>query len=129
LPGLAQAGLLPKPPVLVAAGEMKASGNMLLLMDNLGGSLAQAGLLYFGLSLFDPPVPSMGGFIGVNAMPQFIFMLPGGTDTQHVSQVLPEMIDPAVLGMSVYMQLVMQQTDGMVTQHAFTDVLQLTMQP
>jgi hypothetical protein len=36
------------------------------------------------------------------------------------------MIDPAANGMSVYLQVITRESDGVVTEHGFTDVLKLT---
>jgi hypothetical protein len=59
-------------------------------------------------------------------MPEFVFLLPTGSDFLSISDTLPDMIDPAADGMSVYIQLITRETDGVLTEHGFTDVLKLT---
>jgi hypothetical protein len=126
LPGFAKPGLGPDPPTAAMAGQMEASGDVLLLMNNLGGIDNLATFLLFSTGLAMPPIPAAGGLIGVDYMPQFVFMLPGGSAFLFVSDTLPDTIDPAVDGMSVYIQVITRESDGVVTEYGFTDVLQLT---
>jgi hypothetical protein len=126
LPGFAKPGLGSAPPTAVMSGQMKASGKVLLLMNNLGGAQNQAVLLMFSTGLATPPVPALGGLLGVDFMTEFAFMLTRGSQFLFISDTLPAMIDPAANGMSVYLQVITRESDGVVTEHGFTDVLKLT---
>ncbi|MHC5212228.1 MAG: IPT/TIG domain-containing protein [Planctomycetota bacterium] len=126
LPGFAKPGLGADPPTAVMSGQMEVDGQVLLLMNNLGGADNQAVVLLFSTGLATPPIPAAGGLIGVQYLPQFVFMLPSGAEFLFISDMLPDMIDPAVDGMSVYIQLITRENNGVVTEHGFTDVLQLT---
>jgi hypothetical protein len=126
LPGFAKTGLLSDPPTALMSGQMAASGEVLLLLNNLNGSQNVAVVLLFSIGLAVPPIPAAGGLIGVQFMPEFVFLLPTGSDFLSISDTLPDMIDPAADGLSVYIQLITRETDGVLTEHGFTDVLKLT---
>jgi hypothetical protein len=110
-------------PEALAAGDFMPSGQALIVFQGHPPMETEFGLAMAGFELFDPLLPFLGGFLG--PMPMIFRMLPlAGVDQfafqlNHAPDLGPE-------GLKVYVQLVVQETDGMTTEWSSSQILEIT---
>ncbi len=122
-----QAGFGASAPVALAAGAVKNSAPMLLLLDDLPPQ-NQVAILFVGLGLIDPPLHLKGGLMPIDlGLPFFVYYLPfPGAPTIPVSLIIPPTIIPSADGVKLYLQCLTKETQTGETRFGFTNVLELT---
>ncbi|HZL98740.1 MAG TPA: hypothetical protein VFD43_00680, partial [Planctomycetota bacterium] len=118
-------GLGPGAPASLMAGEFTNGGEVLLLMTGWQGPQSLSEWLFVGFELADPPLAVLGGLLGVEPVPQFVIQLPGGTAQLHISQAMPTDIPASADGVSLYLQVITQESGGGIV-YGFSNVLQMT---
>jgi hypothetical protein len=126
----AQAGFGAKPPRTLMAGQFKANGLLLFQVDQLPPQM-QLTALVMGLGLKSPAPTVHGGPFPINlALPFQLFLFPfAGQSSIAISQAMPAAVDPAAIGVSLYLHALTKEKSGPTTDWGFSNVLQLTVAP
>ena len=81
--------------------------------------------LFVGNDLAQPPIAVHGGLLGVQPQAEFIFTLDGGVTQMHISQAMPTDMPPSADGLSLYLQVITEESSGGIV-YGFSNVLQMT---
>ena len=110
-------------PESLAAGDYMPSGRCLIVFQGHPPTETEFGLAIAGFELFDPLLPFFGGLLG--PMPTILRMLPLDMTDQFAFQ-LNHSPDLGPEGLNVYIQLVVQENDGMTMEWSSSEILVLT---